>query len=115
MDCIISETINKSVNKNDFRITDNIRKRITDTMWTIAYYNVNGRDDFVKRQKEKGKTPSEYTGVRQSRDRSRVIQTSVNELIDNDDLFNTFIGKINIERLNKFELCKFNIFNFSSL
>ena len=46
---------------------------------------------------------------------SKLFSPHRSVLSDEDTVFNIFIGKINIERLNKFELCKFNIFNFSSL
>ena len=92
MNCVIDcvET-NTNLNKNDFRITNNLRKRIMDTIWTIIYYNQRGGKKFIEQQKAIGRKPNEYTGVRPCREKSIVIQTSVNELIDNEELYNQFI------------------------
>ena len=92
MNCIIDvvET-NKNLNKNDFRITNNLRKRIMDTIWTIIYYNEKGGKKFIEQQKAIGREPHQYTGVRPCRQKSFVIQFSVNELIDNEELYNQFI------------------------
>ena len=92
MNCVIDvvET-NTNLNKNDFRITENLRKKILDTIWTIVYYNERGGKKFIEQQKAKGRDQSQYTGVKPCREKSKVIQSSVNELIDDEELYNQFI------------------------
>ena len=78
MNCVIDvvET-NTNLNKNDFRITENLRKKILDTIWTIVYYNERGGKKFIEQQKAKGRDQSQYTGVKPCREKSKVIQSSV--------------------------------------
>ena len=92
MNCVIDcvET-NTNLNKNEFRITDNLRKRIMDTIWTIIYYNQRGGIKFIEQQKGLGRQPHLYTGARQCKQKAIVIQSSVNELIDKEELYNQFI------------------------
>ena len=65
---------------SEFRITDGLRKYITNVMWESVYVQNCGGEEFRLNQLKTGSSPSHYIGRRNCASKSKTIQKGVSVL-----------------------------------